>query len=322
MKSKNLITFLIALFIVITFLTTVFMPTAKASERKNNEMQAYYMDEFCYEEDFKESVEEEKILMFDSETGETTEIDIKSINEKYKNSNYSAKENIIENLPYKPKYSFLSDDVYHYVSNVSPLPHRAVCRIKADVYGSELRASGFLVGPKILLTSAHCVMNENDNDNFFADWVAYPGYKGGNSYKNVSSGWSKIIYPSNWKSSHSVEDDWCLCILNEDIGNDVDWLTCYTYNSNSDLLLRSVQSIGYPSNPGGAVLQYYTTGAISKVENGYFRSSSIVSEGMSGGPVIDIYTGFVIGIIKGYTSTEGVGVRITPTIKNLIAENF
>ncbi len=43
-------------------------------------------------------------------------------------------------------------------SNTSAFPYRATCRIKTDVYGEELVASGLIVGPSLLLTNTHCVM--------------------------------------------------------------------------------------------------------------------------------------------------------------------
>ncbi len=272
---------------------------------------------------------EEKIMEYDAKTGTTREVNIDELHKSIslKNSKNKGYNNRIE--PYDP-LNYVSQDVattysdFNQVSEVMSLPYRATCRIKADVYGNELVGSGYLAGPKVVVTAAHCVMNMDDNDNLFADWVAYPGYNNGRSYNDVSSGWSKIYYSSNWKSTHSPAYDWAICVLNSDIGNTTGWWGTYSYGSNSAMNNISVRLYGYPLDLARGALQYYSTGTISDTQNEYFYSSAKAIGGFSGGPYARTSDNYVVGICHGYRDDNNnisIGVRITQEMVDIILEN-
>ncbi len=212
---------------------------------------------------------------------------------------------------------------YTRVNDTSEFPYRVTCRITVDVYGVQRGGTVFLVGPNILLTAAHCVMNQEDNDNLFANWIAYPGYNNG-TYKGISSGWSRIYYSPNWKNGHANQDDWCLCILNNSIGSQVGWYGSMSYGSSSDMKNLEVKALGYPESPGHTEYQMFSTGTLSNISSGKFDMSAPISEGMSGGPISRTSDYYAVGIIKGYYTFRpetSIGVRITEDIINLIREN-
>lgn len=326
--KKNILT---KLFIVIllTIMTGTFLlsTNVKAISTAVNDKKPYVIDEFLGEELFTEtrSTQEEKIMMYDAATGETTEIDMDNLTQKISTSYKRNGGNYTRTEAYDPlastevSNSITPYSTYTRVTDTSAFPYRVTCRIKAEVYGDELVASGYLVGPNLLLTNAHCVMNMKDNDQTFADWVAYPGYNNG-AYKGVSSGWSKIIYPASWKNGHFVANDWCLCVLNNNIGSQLGWFGCQAYGTNAEMNGISVKTMGYPLSEGDGKYQYYSTGNLSNINNGYFYSSAMSTDGMSGGPVTRTSDDCAIGINRGHTSTSAVGVRITQNIINLILE--
>ena len=164
-------------------------------------------------------------------------------------------------------------------------------------------------------------MNSSDNS-IYSNWIAYPGYNNG-AYNGISSGWSKIYYSSNWTSRHQDKDDWCLCVLNSNIGSQVGWYGVASYASNSDLNNLSVKALGYPLIPGSTLYQYYTNGNLSNISSQKFDTSSKISEGMSGGPIIRTSDNYAVGIVKGYYTFRpdtGIGVRTTADIVDLIIE--
>lgn len=274
------------------------------------------------------SLEEEKIMEYDSETGITREIDMNTLRNTLALKNRGRTDRIEAYNPLADTNSTIfasARAVYNPVSELTSLPYRATCRIKADVYGETLVASGYVAGPKILVTAAHCVMNEKDNDAYFADWVAYPGYNYGNSYKGVSSGWSRVYYSSNWKATHSAVYDWCICILNSNIGDTTGWCGTQSYGTSAEMNGLSVKLLGYPLGIGGGQRQYYTAGTISNTRDLYFDSSATSIDGFSGGPVIRTSDNYVVGINRGHYPVNPeieFGVRITQNMINIILENF
>lgn len=128
-------------------------------------------EEITENQTVEEVVQEEKILMYDAETGETTEIDMEQIRQNiimtYSNNNiqlnrlpaYIPNSNLeINNGEYDIAPNASSSD-FHLISEINAFPNTAICRVGSN--GGN--GSGFLIGPNLLLTNAHCVMNEKDN---------------------------------------------------------------------------------------------------------------------------------------------------------------
>lgn len=276
------------------------------------------------------NLDEEKIMEYDATTDITKEVKMDEIRKSAFSNLARSGGNNDRIEPYDPlnndntNNSITPYAIYNAVSDVTAFPYRTTCRIKADVYGNVLVGSGYIAGPKIVVTAAHCVMNIDDNDAFFDDWVAYPGYKNGTSYNGVSSGWSKVYYPSNWKSTHSPACDWCICILNSDIGNTTGWYGSQSYGTNEEMNNVSVRLLGYPLSVGNAERQYYTNGTISNTQDYYFDSSAKTVGGFSGGPFVRNSDNYVVGICHGYWNNRpdiSIGVRITQNMIDIIREN-
>jgi V8-like Glu-specific endopeptidase len=288
-------------------------------------------------------LEDEKIMEYDATTGITREVDMDTLKEELalqsNGGNYDriepydplAENTSVDNVTtpsvytQSPSLYTQSSNVYTQSPNVTSFPYRTTCRIKADVYGAELVASGYIAGPSLLVTAAHCVMNQNDNDAFFVDWVAYPGYNDGDSYNGVSSGWSKVYYSSYWKSTHSPAYDWVICVLNSNIGDTTGWYGTQSYGSNSEMNGVGVRLLGYPYSVGGGETQYYTSGTISNTQNLYFSSSAKSVGGFSGGPYARTSDNYVVGVCHGYWTSDpdtSVGVRITQQMIDILLENW
>lgn len=329
MNKKFLTKLSISLVLVIMVSSIFLTSSVKAVSSTLNEKQKI-SKEVSADDVITISSKEEKIMEYDSTTGITKEVDMDSLRESLnskntKNGGYTDRIEAYDPLANTDTRALtVTNMLYNPVSNVTSLPYRATCRIKADVYGKTLIASGYVASPKIVVTAAHCVMNIKDNDAYFGDWVAYPGYNNGSSYKGVSSGWSKVYYSSYWKLTHSKAYDWCICVLNSDIGNTTGWYGTQSYGTNSGMDGLSVRLFGYPTEPYDGERQYYTSGTILNTNGLYFDSSIKSVDGFSGGPVTRTSDNYVVGINHGvYTSdpdTE-IGVRITQNMIDIIIEN-
>ena len=332
MKKSFLVKSFILLLIITMLSFTIMSFTVQAADNASLQTDRINIGGETVDEIITENSDTETgpILQYDATTGETTEINMDEVRQNILQKNSRTGERLDRIEPFDPLGSQQNkasitpySTTFNKVSNTSDFPYRVTCRISMEIYGKYGSASGFLVGPNILLTAAHCVMNKNDNDNTFAQWTAYPAYNNG-AYKGIKTGWAKIIYPSGWKQNHSTENDWCICILNDNIGSQVGWYGCQAYGTNGEMDGLYVRAIGYPSNPGGSLYQYYTYGNLSWIKNGSFDTSSKIVEGMSGGPIARTSDNYAVGLVKGYFTFRpdtGIGVRITQQIIDLIREN-
>lgn len=182
MNKKILTKLLIILLFLIILASFVVTSNVKAESITLNEKHKITND---MEIDVN-SLGEEKIMEYDAVTGITREVDMETLKEAIGQVDKTEAYNPLSNVSFSEVDSTRLV-TFNPVPNLTSFPYRATCRLKADVYGEMLYGSGSVVGPNIILTAAHCVMNMNDNDNFFSNWVAYPGYSSGNSYMGVSS---------------------------------------------------------------------------------------------------------------------------------------
>lgn len=326
--TKSIFSKLTIVVLLITIASQIFLVSSVNATSATTATKRIIAPEMATDEVVPISLEEEKIMEYDATTGITREVDMEEVRQSLMRTRGSENSDRIE--PYDPLANSSENNLispratYYSVSDVTAFPYRATCRIKADVYGETLVGSGYVAGPNIVVTAAHCVMNQNDNDATFADWVAYPGYSNGSSYKGVSSGWSKIYYSSNWKSTHSPAYDWCICILNSNIGDTTGWFGTQSYGSNSEMNGVSVRLLGYPLSVGGGEYQKYTQGTISNTQDYYFSSSAKTVGGFSGGPFARTSDNYVVGVCHGYwtnTPDTSVGVRITQNMIDIIRDN-
>ncbi len=220
MNKKILKKLLITLLLTLMFSTLSITSNVNAMNTISNKKQKITKDMTFNSVGAEESIiEDQEIMEYDASTGITKKVDMKQLKKSVTSKNIRNGELSDRIEPYDPLANTISNKnispraVYNPVTNISTFPYRAICRIKADVYGKELVASGYMASAKVLVTAAHCVMNVDDKDNFFTEWVAYPGYNNGSSYNGISSGWAKIYYSNKWKTTHSIEHDLCLCIV-------------------------------------------------------------------------------------------------------------
>lgn len=278
-------------------------------------------------------IEEEKIMKYNRLTNETTEVDmdelIKNLNRSVNKNeiNFFAQDNNISNKLLKQNKPIPSkvQGSAQKVTNTSISPYKSVCRITYSYNNTNVAlGSAVLVGNEVALTAAHCVFNNNNNNQVFPGWTIYPGYDDG-YYCGTPTGWDTVYYSSSYFSASDQDKykyDWAICVLQANESS-VGYLTPVTYASNNSLNGTYIKILGYPgdSNYGyyiDARYQYESSGQITNVENEKFACSAFSCPGFSGGPVIRTSDNSIVGILVGTSASSSHAVRITSGMISII----
>lgn len=190
----------------------------------------------------------------------------------------------------------------------------------AEYIDNELSSgTGFLVAPNLMLTAAHVIYDQK-NDNNIRDFVVQPGY---NYQIYQSCGWQTIYRSSIWLEDHNYEYDWALVELDKDLN--LGYWGSIRYETNDEMKNLPVRALGYPTEPGNYRYQYYTTGKITDVETYRFVADAGNENGMSGGPIslnkednYDYAIGLVSQKIEDLISVKTYGVKYTEYMTDLI----
>lgn len=269
--------------------------------------------------------EKGRLMKYDKETNTTTEVDMSEVLNTLNNrpkSNYISKDivsigestNIInENYP----QPLLTDNRVAVGSMINNFPYSAICRINYN--GGN--GTGVLVGPNLVLTAAHVVFDKNNNNAKFEYWIAQPKVAG-NGSSNTHVGWTQVYYYENWMNNHNWEYDIAICVLGENLGSNPEYQYMHLQYLSDDLLksLPAIRAVGYADDLQGSFHQYYSDGKVNSVSTYGFTTSCYTSHGMSGGPVINLETGLLLGVTQG---ADGLALnqrtaRITLDMYNLI----
>lgn len=283
---------------------------------------------------------DEKIMMYDSRTNETKEVNIEEVKANLNKRNVINSDNSNSLPAYKmsKSSSLLKPSLDISIqSTTGPVErvfdttvdrYRGTCRIEAnDTKSSKMTyGTASLVGPNLALTAAHCVFNKDDGNKAFPGWSLFPAYNGG-MYNGIVCGWAQVYYYDSWMQNHDIEHDVVVCTLTENVGNTVGYYGIRKYDSNSGLKGLDVDLLGYPADTSfgftsNAIYQYRATGKITSVNNYNFNHNCFNVKGFSGGPMVPLsnVTQIVgVNIATTVVGQNGVGVRITDHLYNLIS---
>lgn len=203
-------------------------------------------------------------------------------------------------------------------------PWRLICSLKISCKdGSEYVGTGWIAGPRLIITAGHCVYNESYDGGWANEITIIPGRDGSNepfgSFKST-----KLHSVKEWVDSGDENNDIGAIILESDIGSDIGFFAFGAY-PNSDLESQLINISGYPGSVYGEE-QMHHANRISNTTKYKLYYDIDTEGGQSGSPVWfynDDNKAVVIGIHSngaGYAISANSGVRITNSLAKQIAE--
>ncbi len=202
-------------------------------------------------------------------------------------------------------------------------PWRLICSLKISCKdGSEYVGTGWIAGPRLIITAGHCVYNEAYDGGWAEEITIIPGRDGSNEpFGSIAA--KNFRSTTEWVNFGDENNDIGAIILDRDIGTEIGYFAFGAY-PNTDLENQLINISGYPGSVYGEE-QMHHANRISNTTK-YKLYYDIDTEGGQSGSPVWIYNEdnkpVVIGIHSngaGYSNSANSGVRITHSLAKKIA---
>lgn len=205
------------------------------------------------------------------------------------------------------------------IQNPSAYPWRMICSLEITAAdGEKYLGTGWLVGPRLVVTAGHCVFDKIDMKGWAASIKVYPGRSEDTDSENCYLS-TELRAPQQWVSNEDENFDYGAILLKDDIGSANGYFSMGSYPD--EILTNHMVNIsGYPYSRAG-VTQLHHSNRILKTSAAKIYYDVDTEGGQSGSPVW-IYeegsvTPTVIGIHSygtGKATLGNSGVRVTSEV--------
>jgi V8-like Glu-specific endopeptidase len=201
------------------------------------------------------------------------------------------------------------------IDPVTAPPWACICALKIVAQSGRVYVgTGWLIGPRTVVTAGHCVFMHDDGG--YPSFVEVtPGMSGDRGPWGTSRA-KKFRTVAQWTDERATAHDYGVIVLADDLGNKVDaW---FTYAAPDDGQLRGTEAniSGYPADKlrdnGGQFHQYFHARPIKSVDPNMLYYDIDTFGGQSGSPIWFNVGGrrVVVGIHTTGTPNGNSGTRI------------
>ena len=193
------------------------------------------------------------------------------------------------------------------ITNTTDSPYRNFCRVEATFSDNVVyTASGVLVDFDVVLTAAHVIYRHNNNVGWATSVRVIPG-KYGNSEPLGDTYSTNITSNEAYINNIDHNYDWAMIDLQDSFST----FQLYGYYSDySGLSGTWIEAYGYPNYITPPNVLYKSTSTIVSSTDGLITHICDVTDGQSGGPVLDFMTDYLVGINSYETTYYNYACRI------------
>ncbi len=161
-------------------------------------------------------------------------------------------------------------------------PWRMVCALAIEGPWGNFVGTGWLAGPRTIVTAGHCVYDRNQMGGWATRIVVTPGRDGSERpFGNIES--RKFSTTDIWLSRQDPDFDLAAIHLDTPIGDTLGWFKVASL-TDDQLTGFMVNVSGYPGTPGNGAEQWWAKNRIRAVTPRRIFYDVDTSGGQSGGP--------------------------------------
>jgi V8-like Glu-specific endopeptidase len=260
---------------------------------------------------------EDEVFVF-SAIGTRPKVAIPTIDDVAKRQEYErlAKLPRIESLFFPIPESVCLPDERQQVTTTSDAPWSANCQLVITIRdGRQAIGTGWLLGPRLVVTAGHCV-HEGENGEFFEKVEVIPGMNGPvRPFGSLTASQANLRASQEWKESGTLAMDYGAIILDEDFtaGGSSPANLAIAVKSNTQLTNLPVFLSGYPADKLFGT-QWRDDDPILTVQEGRLKYMLDTFGGHSGSAVVSADDKLVVGI-HNYGGCPNHCTRITSKVK-------
>ncbi len=218
----------------------------------------------------------------------------------------------------RPQFTFGNDDRV-LIGDASALPWRCVCQLVVEgLFGQELLGTGWLAGPRTVITAGHNLFSPSTGRQASKVWVM-PGRAGDAVPYGLEATTQCDVHPL-WRGQGDRSCDVGVVWLDAPMGERLGWFGIGAY---SDAQLRGliVNNAGYPADkPLGT--QWFNAGRVLSAKPQVLTYGLDTEPGQSGSPIFHFTEDeqrIVVAVHAYGDSGENIGVRITADVLATLA---